>query len=52
MGEKTRNVGRGINIAIVNCELLNVFFQTSLKVPRLDFQRYLGRLMIFANDLV
>lgn len=31
IGEKIGNVGRGINIAIVNCKLLNIFFKTFLK---------------------
>lgn len=39
IGEKTGNVGRGINIAVVDCKLSGVFFRTSLKALRSDFQR-------------
>ena len=46
IGEKTGNVARGINIAIVNCKLLNSF-TASLKSLWLGIQRYFGFLLIF-----
>lgn len=42
IGEKIGNVGRGINIAIVNCKLLNIFFKTFLKTLMGFFPDTLG----------
>ena len=49
IGEKTGNVARGINIAIVNCKLLNVFFKTPLKALCLGILWYRGFLYDFCT---